>query len=156
MRRIKCQNSQCMVSLFFRTHLSQLLEKLTGLLASRIASRLSAWRVRPPTPSTEIRAVCQAMAKLTETTSNVLSHETLTVSLLIISIQTGTCLDFLYLEITYLNLSALLESSASRSCRVQGRSPTTSLRTFNLSWRWTPTRVSHFFAMQFWIFEHLH
>ncbi len=62
-----------------RNHTAQLVEKLTGLLASRIASRLGAWQPRPPTPSAELRAVCQAMSKLTDTTSDVLSPDMLTV-----------------------------------------------------------------------------
>uniref|UniRef100_A0A0X3NY50 Vacuolar protein sorting-associated protein 54 n=1 Tax=Schistocephalus solidus TaxID=70667 RepID=A0A0X3NY50_SCHSO len=62
-----------------RTHLSQVMDKLTQLLAGRIASKLNAWRVQPPTPSSQLRAICQAMSKLTETTSDVLSSDMLTV-----------------------------------------------------------------------------
>ncbi|VDL96869.1 unnamed protein product [Schistocephalus solidus] len=62
-----------------RTHLSQVMDKLTQLLAGRIASKLNAWRVQPPTPSSQLRAICQAMSKLTETTSDVLSLDMLTV-----------------------------------------------------------------------------
>ncbi|VDD77037.1 unnamed protein product [Mesocestoides corti] len=61
-----------------RKHLSDLVEKLTTLLATRIASRLGTWQPRPPTPSAELRAVCQALTKLTETTSDVLSSDMLT------------------------------------------------------------------------------
>uniref|UniRef100_A0A5K3FUC4 Vps54 domain-containing protein n=1 Tax=Mesocestoides corti TaxID=53468 RepID=A0A5K3FUC4_MESCO len=66
------------VNLSIRKHLSDLVEKLTTLLATRIASRLGTWQPRPPTPSAELRAVCQALTKLTETTSDVLSSDMLT------------------------------------------------------------------------------
>ncbi|KAL7054729.1 hypothetical protein AAHC03_025752 [Spirometra sp. Aus1] len=70
-----------------RTHLSQVMDKLTHLLAGRIASKLSAWRVQPPTPSPQLRAICQAMSKLTETTSDVLSPDMLTNLLLRVHLE---------------------------------------------------------------------
>ena len=56
------------------------MDKITDLLAARIARVMQSWQPKPPTPSDEMRHVCQSVTKLTESTSDVLSPEMLTVS----------------------------------------------------------------------------
>ncbi|VDL28063.1 unnamed protein product [Hymenolepis diminuta] len=56
------------------SHISQVLDMLTGLLATRISRTMQTWQPRPPTPSAEMRQVCQAISKLTESTSEILSE----------------------------------------------------------------------------------
>lgn len=53
---------------------------LTGLLATRISRTMQTWQPRPPTPSAEMRQVCQAISKLTESTGEILSEVMLNVS----------------------------------------------------------------------------
>ncbi|VUZ43713.1 unnamed protein product [Hymenolepis diminuta] len=57
-----------------QSHISQVLDMLTGLLATRISRTMQTWQPRPPTPSAEMRQVCQAISKLTESTSEILSE----------------------------------------------------------------------------------
>ncbi|KAM7538699.1 hypothetical protein Aperf_G00000050873 [Anoplocephala perfoliata] len=60
-----------------QSHISEVLGMLTGLLATNISRAMHTWRPRPPTPSTEMRLVCQALSKLIESTSGILSEEML-------------------------------------------------------------------------------
>nr|CDS29875.1 diagnostic antigen gp50 [Hymenolepis microstoma] len=63
-----------------QSHISKVLYMLTGLLATRISRIIQTWQPRPPTPSAEMRQVCQAISKLTDSTSEILSEMMLNVS----------------------------------------------------------------------------
>uniref|UniRef100_A0A0R3WVP3 MHD2 domain-containing protein n=1 Tax=Hydatigena taeniaeformis TaxID=6205 RepID=A0A0R3WVP3_HYDTA len=61
-----------------RSNISEVMDKLTYLLADRIARIMQSWKPQPPTPTDEMRSVFKCISKLTDSTSDILSSEMLT------------------------------------------------------------------------------
>lgn len=130
---------------------------LTGLLATSISRAMQTWRPRPPTPSAEIRLVCQAISKLIESTSGILSEVMLNVGeVWLVKGLINTFEVFMkskrykspsqspfYLLLAvlsfYFNYCSsskfyVVESSNSGPCRIQSKSPTAFDRPGRISW----------------------
>ncbi|KAL5104744.1 Vacuolar protein sorting-associated protein 54 [Taenia crassiceps] len=70
-----------------RLNISTVVDKLTNLLAARIARVMQSWKPQPPTPTAEMRLVFKTVSKLTESTGGILSPEMLTNLLLRVHVE---------------------------------------------------------------------
>ncbi|CDS37912.1 hypothetical protein EmuJ_000520450 [Echinococcus multilocularis] len=70
-----------------RSNISKVMDKLTNLLAARIARHMQSWKPQPPNPTAEMRSVFQSISKLTESTGVILSSDMLTNLLLRVHIE---------------------------------------------------------------------